>query len=280
MMSVAVYLRFDGYTDGGIRMNEMNWIEGQLIALGEYVRERYADRDTVTVSSKKDANDLLTEVDLEVQRRLSEAIRHDFPDDVIVAEELDMDGFVEGSDARSWVLDPIDGTQNFVRGIYPAFGISVALAEHGLPIAAGVAMPMTHDLFLATKDGGAFRNGMRLQVSGVPALDVARVEIDFGDPESRPGTLAMFSDIITGAGQIRCHCAAVVGLCSVATGDGDAYFHVGLHPWDYAASMLIVEEAGGRMTRANGSAIHLFDHGVGIIATNGRIHEEVLSTVS
>ncbi len=260
-------------------MNEIELVRESLARLMPYVAERYSDRSKVSVWSKSEANDLLTEVDEEVQRRLTKLIGEAFPGDDILGEELGMSGMPANPKGRCWILDPIDGTQNFVRGLFPAFGISIAFAEGGQVRAGGVGMPMTGDVFLAERGRGAARNGNPLSVSSVDALGLARVEIDFGNPAIREETLARFTRLAVGAGQVRCHCAAVVGLCSVATGDMDGYFHVALAPWDYAAAALIVEEAGGRVTHLDGSPLDLFGANKSLLATNGRIHEESLNTV-
>ena len=260
--------------------HEYEFIKKSLFVLMPYVAERYGDRPKVSVWSKSDANDLLTEVDEEVQRRLTKLIGEAFPGDAILGEELGMSGMPADPKGRCWVLDPIDGTQNFVRGLFPAFGISIAFAADGNVRAGGVGMPMTGDVFLAERGRGATRNGNPLAVSSVDALGLARVEIDFGNPAIREETLARFTKLAIHAGQVRCHCAAVVGLCSVATGDMDGYFHVALAPWDYAAAALIVEEAGGRVTHLDGSALNLFGADKSLLATNGRIHDESLGIVT
>jgi fructose-1,6-bisphosphatase/inositol monophosphatase family enzyme len=108
---------------------------------------------------------------------------------------------------------------------------------------------------------------------------VARAELDFGGPWDRPGTLAAFDAVMRQTGQLRCHCAAVIGLCSVATGDMDAYFHVGLSPWDFAAGQIIVEEAGGTVTRLDGRPVHVFDGHRGLLATNGLLHRGLMELI-
>jgi len=260
-------------------MNEIQFVRESLNDLAVFVRAKYASRASVRISEKREANDLLTEVDLAVQEELVKRITKAYPNDFIAAEEAGFSRLPEDPNVRAWVIDPIDGTQNFVRGLFPSFGISLALAEGGTPLLGGVAVPMTGDLFTAQRGSGAFRNGERLSVSTISTVGLVRAEIDFGGPWDRPGTLAAFDTVIRNAGQIRCHCAAVIGLCSVATGDMDAYFHVGLHPWDYAAGQVIVEEAGGTVTRLDGKPAHLFDGGHGLLATNGHVHNDLLEII-
>lgn len=260
-------------------MRELEFIERVLAEVSPYAAERYAERANIAVTSKTGANDLLTEADLEIQKRIESALRRAFPHDHLVAEEAGLDRLPEDARARCWYVDPIDGTQNFVRGLFPEFGISIAFAVDGQVRAGGVAVPLQNDLYLARRDGGAFRNGEPLRVSSVPVLTNARVEVDFGNQNIREETLRRFAGVITHAGQMRCHCAAVIGLCAVATGDADAYFHVSLAPWDYAAALLSVEEAGGRATDLHGRPVLVHTPRSGILATNGLIHDESLRTI-
>ena len=271
-------------------MKEMDLIEQVLKATSVLVREKYSERANVSVTSKSEANDLLTEVDVAVQEHIVEQISHLFPDDLIAAEEGDFANIPSDPDCRCWVIDPIDGTQNFVRGLFPTFGISVALAVGGTAVAGGVALPIPRDIFLAERGAGAFRSsggfseaagrGHRLTVTQTAEVGLSRIEIDFSGRRVRDETLRRAGKVITTAGQIRCNCATVVALCSIASGDMEAFVHVALNPWDYAAGQLIVEEAGGRATRLDGSPLRLFDGGRGVLITNGHIHQEVLSLLS
>ena len=261
-------------------LKETAFIEGLLRELADYVRARYGERHTVDISAKRDANDLVTEVDVAVQQQAQRRIAEAFPHDRFIGEEEGCDVIPSEVGLRAWVMDPIDGTQNFVRSMYPAFGISLAFVEDGVIRASGVMMPIDNDLFLAEHGGGTLRNGQLIRVSDVPSVELARLEVDFGGRHVRARTLEVSSELMRQVGQIRCHCAAVIGLCSVACADTDAYIHVGLKPWDYAASVLIVEEAGGVVSRMDGSPIRVFGDRHDVIATNGRFHAELLGTLT
>ncbi len=258
-------------------MNETAFIERVLKATAILVREKYAARENIKVTSKSEANDLLTEVDLAVQEYAVEQIAQHFPEDCIAAEEGDFAHLPADQNCRCWVIDPIDGTQNFVRGLFPAFGISISLAVGGVPVAGGVALPISSDVFLAERGAGAFRNGRPLKVTDVPEVGLARIEVDFSGRSEREETLRRASKVLTTAGQIRCNCSTVVALCSIASGDMEGFIHVALNPWDYAAGQVIVEEAGGVATRLDGSPLRLFDGRRGVLVTNGHIHQEVMS---
>lgn len=260
-------------------MKELEFIKSVLDDMAIFVRSKYAMRDGMRVSTKREANDLLTEVDLAVQEEIVSRIREAFPKDQIFAEEDGLHELPADRDGRTWLIDPIDGTQNFVRGLFPAFGISLGFAVEGKPVAGGVAVPGKGELFLAEKGGGAFRNGERIVVSDVDAMGSARAEIDFSGPWDREEILQRFSPLMIAIGQVRCHCAAVIGLCSIATADMDAYVHVALNPYDYAAAMIIVEEAGGLVTRLDGRPIHVFDGGRGVLASNGVLHDALMGVI-
>lgn len=261
-------------------MIEIELIENAFAAVTPYVRERHADKAGMEISSKDHATDLLTEVDLEVQRRVAAMITEAFPHDLIVAEEEGRTRYPDDPNARAWLIDPIDGTQNFVRSLLPEFGISIAFAQDGLLVAGGVSFPITGDVFLAGRGAGALHNGCTTRVSDVRSLTTARVEIDFGGPSIRQRTLDRAGSILLHTGQFRCHCAAVLGLCSIASGDSDAYVHVALSPWDYAAGLLLAEEAGGRSSDFHGNPIHLFRENDGILVSNGHLHDELLAHIN
>ena len=261
-------------------MDEVKFIADVLAEVSPWVRERYGDRSALTVNTKSGVMDLVTAVDTEAQERIVARIRAEFPDDAIVAEEAGMDRAPAPDAKRCWYIDPIDGTQNFVRALFPAFGVSIAFGDADRAISAGVALPMLDTVFLAGRGAGATRNGNRTRVSDVAALESAKVEVDFGAPQVREKTLHEYAKVMTQSGQVRSYCSAVVGLCSVAAGESDAYCHSGLSPWDYAAAGLVVEEAGGKMTRPDGTSIQLNDPiNRGIVATNGRLHAACLEAV-
>lgn len=257
--------------------NELAFIERFLAENAGYVREKYGDRAGLTVTAKSHATDLLTEVDLTVQKRAMEAIAAAYPGDAFVGEEGEHADPPENPRGRCWIMDPIDGTSNFVRGMYPIFGISLAFAEDGVAQAAGVALPMTGDVFLASRGAGAFHNGRPVKVSEVQTLDACRVDVDFSGVADREAMLRKAPRLLTAAGQIRCQGSAVASICQIASNDADAYVHMSLSPWDYAAAQLIVEEAGGIATRLDGTPLRLFDGGKGTLFSNGALHESLLA---
>jgi len=260
-------------------MLELDFIETFLRENAPYVKAQHAARGKVTMTVKSNASDLLTEADLTVQQRAVDALADAFPNDRLVAEEGEYAAYPEDPDARCWVLDPIDGTNNFVRGLFPCFGISLAFAEHGVPRAGGVMLPVTGDLFLAARDKGATLNGEPIRVSDIQDIAAAKVEVEFGWTAERGTMLDRASEVIKRVGQVRCSGSAVAGLCQIACAEMDGYVHMTLKPWDYAASQIIVEEAGGVATRLDGGPVALFDGKSGLLVSNGAIHEALRTLI-
>lgn len=260
-------------------MTELEFIQSTLEELAAYVRGKYAERDQVGVQSKAKSTDLMTEVDVAVQQRAMALVAEEFPGDLFVAEEEGMGARPDEPDRRCWIVDPIDGTQNFVRGLYPTFGISVAFAVGGEVAAGGISLPIQDDLFLAERGAGAFRNGERIRVSDAASVEQAWIEVDLGGAAGRKPILDVTARLMDIAGAVRCQCACVVGMCSVAAGELDGYVHYGMYPWDFAAAKLIVEEAGGKVTDFSGAPVTLFDPHYGLVGSNGVFHEEFLATL-
>ena len=244
-----------------------------------YARDKFKDRAGITVTSKRSATDLLTEVDLTLQKRAVDLIRNVYPGDDIVAEEGEFSQLPAHPNARCWVMDPIDGTNNFVRGMFPIFAISLAFAIHGRTVAAGMAFPGTGEMLLAEEDKGAYLGDTRLSVSQVQQMSEARIDLDFGGTSDRNAWLERGQELIRCSGQLRCHGSAVAAIAQVATGDLDAFVHMTLNPWDYAAGMLVVEEAGGMCSRLDGKPLKLFDGKEGVLISNGAIHKDILRRI-
>ncbi len=260
-------------------MTEIGFIKCFLEDNIGYARAKFADRASLTVTSKANASDLLTEVDLTLQKRAVDQIRATFPGDEIVAEEGEFSRMPASPNARCWVMDPIDGTNNFVRGMFPVFAISLAFAIHGRTVAAGMAYPGTGDIYLAEEGKGAFVNETRLLVSQVQQVAESRVDLDFGGVEDRNAWMERAQSLFRQSGQVRCHGSAVAAIGQVASGDLDAFVHMTLNPWDYAAGMLVVEEAGGVCSRLDGKTLKLFDGKDGVLITNGAIHKEIIRLI-
>ncbi|MDT4941043.1 MAG: monophosphatase [Pseudonocardiales bacterium] len=202
-------------------------------------------RDTGTggirIAAKSTATDLVTEVDRAVERWLVERIRALRPDDGILGEE---GGGRPGTSGVRWVVDPIDGTVNFVLGL-PQFAVSVAAEVEGRSVAGAVANPLTGETFRARIGGGAHLGAERLTGPRQVALSRAVIGTGFGyDATVRARQVAAVVPLLPAVGDLRRLGAASLDLCFVAAGRLDAYFEAGLNLWDHAAGGLIATEAG------------------------------------
>lgn len=260
-------------------MSALNFMEDILGKTGDYIRECYANRGALSVNSKAHANDFLTTVDIKVQKQLILEILKTFPDDAILAEESGLNIYPDTVPERCWAIDPIDGTQNFLRGLFPAFGVSLALIERGVIVAGGIYMPIQDDLFLAASGMGAVKNNKALKVTGISELAMARVDIDFNGPINRKEIIKRAGGILLKAGQIRSNACSVVGFCSVASGEDDVYMVLGINTWDIAAGLILVTEAGGKVSRFDGSPVNPFDGGKDVLVSNGVLHDLCLKEI-
>lgn len=232
-------------------------------------------REGATVHHKS-ATELMSDADVEAERGIVEVIRETFPDHEVLGEETHR-GALDAE--HLWVIDPIDGTNNFVHGI-PQFGISIAYVHRGVRTAGVVYHPSLDEMFSAVRDGGAFLNGERIGVS--PAASLAEAIGVTGFPYERGvptrATLDAMGAFFEGGVQgMRRLGAASLDLCYVAAGRLEFYFEYDLKPWDFAAGALLVEEAGGRITTPDGAELPLARGG--LLASNGVLHEECLAVV-
>jgi myo-inositol-1(or 4)-monophosphatase len=203
----------------------------------------------MAVSAKSTATDLVTQVDRRVERWLTEEIAAVRPDDAVLGEES---GGRAGTSRVRWVLDPIDGTVNFVLGL-PQFAVSVAAELDGTVVAGAVMNPVSGELFHARAGGGAWLGEQRL--SGPREVPLARAVIGTGfsyDAAGRSRQIALVAELLPLIADIRRLGAASLDLCAVAAGRLDGYFEAGLNPWDYSAGALIAAEAGCAVTGLRG----------------------------
>jgi myo-inositol-1(or 4)-monophosphatase len=207
---------------------------------GELARTRRAGGFTVT--TKSTPTDVVTEVDQAVESWLIEAISARRPDDAILGEER---GGRPGTSGVRWILDPIDGTVNFLLDI-PAWAVSVAAELNGQVVAGCVFNPSSGETFHARLGGGAFLGDQRLSGPRDVPLDRAVVGTGFGYlAQRRAGQSAVLAQLLPLIADIRRIGSASLDLCAVGAGRLDAYYEVGLNPWDWAAGLLIASEAGG-----------------------------------
>lgn len=219
--------------------------------------------------------DFVTEVDLLSEKAILDFIRRRHPSHRILAEES---GESEAASEYLWIVDPLDGTTNYLRGL-PVFSVSIALMKGDSLVAGAVFDPLRGELFHAERGGGAFLNGNPIKVSG--NAEEGKVLLATGFPFrakhlSAPYFTSMAA-LFARCGDFRRAGSAALDLANVACGRLDGFWEVTLGRWDIAAGVLLVEEAGGRVSDIWGGPTHLqCGH---IAASNGRIHELITETV-
>jgi myo-inositol-1(or 4)-monophosphatase len=227
--------------------------------------------------SKKGPADFVSTADLKAERVLKEELAKARPDYAFLMEESGASG-VSGSEGRRWVVDPLDGTTNFLHGL-PHFAISIALEEKGEIIAALIYDPIKEEQFHAEKGGGAFLNDRRLRVSGRTRMEDAL--IGTGIPfkgHGEHGTFAAEVERVSAeVAGVRRWGAATLDLAYVAAGRLDGFWERGLSPWDIAAGALLVREAGGYFSTLDGKPWTLGSDAV--LAANSYLHQPLASLV-
>ena len=230
---------------------------------------------------EKDRMDYASEVDGLAEAEIIKELRRANPDYAVLGEE----GGAQGKGGRfTWVIDPLDGTSNYLRG-YPHWCVSIALVENGEPIHGVVFDPLRNDLFTASRGGGAQLNDRKIRVSERRELTGAMLATGFAPRErARAGAqLDCIRELLRDAEDVRRGGSAALDLAYVAAGRVDAYFEAGLQPWDIAAGVLLVREAGGMVSDFRGANTgHLDVRGTGsrqLIAGNLKLCVPLQKTI-
>lgn len=224
------------------------------------------------IAEYKGKTNLVTQTDRQSEEIIINEIQTNFPTHGIIAEESER---INTESEYQWIIDPLDGTTNFVHG-YPSFGISIGVMHHDEYICGIVKeLPVNH-IYSAIKGKGAFCDGKQIHVSSVETLNKSLLVTGFGYEHGKKWSANMklfkkFTDITQGVRRLG---AAAVDLCHVASGKVDGFWEFDLKPWDTAAGILIVQEAGGIVTKMDGSKYSI--HHPQILATNGKIHSDML----
>lgn len=213
--------------------------------------------------------DLVTDTDVAVEEFLKEELLKAFPSSRFLAEESSGDA---GLQDMTWVIDPVDGTTNFAHAL-PFVATSVALWHQGRPVLGVVNLPLMNELFAASLGGGTTLNGKPVSVSQTEKIEESLFATGFpyAIGEHLEGILERLRRLLPLVRGVRRPGAAALDLAYVACGRYDAFYEEALNPWDTAAGMLLVTEAGGAVSRVDGEAYEPGDPD--ILATNGRIHE-------
>ncbi|HEV2500245.1 MAG TPA: inositol monophosphatase family protein [Terriglobia bacterium] len=239
---------------------------------GALLNERYERPHEI---SYKRPMDIVTEADRRSEALITERLRKSYPSHGIVAEE---GGGNKSSSDYCWYVDPLDGTTNFAHG-FPMFCVSLGLARRNEVIAGVIYDPTRNELYTAEQGGGAFRNGVRLRVSTIENLSEALLATGFPphttDHERNIQYYFRFTQLSHG---VRRAGSAALDLCMVASGRLDGFWELKLNPWDKAAGVLMVTEAGGRVSDLSSGAFGLLEDE--IFASNGLVHEPMIQVFS
>jgi myo-inositol-1(or 4)-monophosphatase len=266
------------------------------LAAGAVMRQNYQKPHEITM---KGAIDPVTETDFQCQEIILAMIRQAFPDHGFLAEEKGGEGIVEPPPPAAadhahpglaweadplrptcrWIIDPLDGTVNFAHG-FPMFCVSIALETDGVLDYGVIYDPLRDELFEARKGAGASLNGQPIRVSRTAHLSRALIATGFPyDIRERvPETLARLGRMLAHTQGVRRGGSAALDLCYVACGRLDGFYEENLKPWDTAAGLIIVTEAGGKITTFDGRDYDIYSPN--ILASNGVLHSKLLSCLN
>jgi myo-inositol-1(or 4)-monophosphatase len=225
---------------------------------GQIINRASNDLDLIKVSTKQ-PNDFVTEVDKAAEASIIETLVEAYPSYGILAEESgETAGKGDGDSEYQWIIDPLDGTTNFIHGL-PQYAVSIALAKNGILEQAVVFDPNRNELFTASKGGGAFLNERRIRVSRRLKLQDSLIGTGFPYRmfDKADSYLAIFKELTQKTAGLRRPGAASLDLANVACGRYDAFWEFGLSPWDMAAGALLISEAGGLVSDLHGDADYL-----------------------
>ncbi len=240
---------------------------------GAVLRDRFGRVDV----REKGPGDLVTEADLASQRMIAKAIADAFPEHTLLAEE---EGVRPDPDRPwRWIVDPLDGTVNFAHR-FPFWTVSIALEHQGELVVGVIHDPIAGSLYSTSKGGGTTLDGSPIRVSEPlklgESLITAAFPTRFGD--DAPTQLALMGRFSTNTHSVRRTGSTAYNLAILAAGGCEVCFGTHVHPWDVAAGVLLVREAGGRVTQLNGDPYNLY--GKEILATNGLVHDEAVRAVA
>jgi myo-inositol-1(or 4)-monophosphatase len=229
----------------------------------------------INVTRKSNAIDLVTEADHESEAVVIEVLQRALPTHAILAEESG--GSTEAGEHR-WIIDPLDGTTNFAHG-FPQFCVSIAYERRGRLHTAVIFDAFKKELFIARRGKGARLNGKSIRVTRAQSLDTALLATGFAYDrrERRRFYLSFWEAFMLRTHGVRRTGSAALDLAWVACGRTDAFWEFGLKQWDVAAGALMVEEAGGHVSNMDGSVLDL--SAGNIVASNGRLHQEMIETI-
>lgn len=235
---------------------------------GEYFQKR------VGIHHKGEIN-IVTDVDIACQKRIIEFIEKSYPDDYIIAEEKDN---VFDEKGNKWIVDPLDGTTNYAHG-YPFFCTSIAYEVKGEVVVGVIYNPIFNELFFSQKGHGAYFNGEKIRVSSINDMKQALLSTGFPYdlPTSKKNNINHFVNFLYHAQAVRRDGSAAMNLAYIACGRFDGHWEMKLNPWDMAAGVLLVREAGGTITDFKGEGFSIY--GDELVASNGLLHDQLIEVL-
>src|ERR1041385_633798 len=242
---------------------------------GKILKQHLGNVRDVRRKSGQEKN-LVTEIDKRSEEAIIRIIKRHHPGHSILAEETGRKG---GESDFTWIIDPLDGTTNYVHAL-PVFCVSIGLEHKGTIVAGVIYDPNSDELFSAERGGGAFLNGKRIRVSDVDSLGKSLLVTGFPYTIAEdPGpAVAHFVRFLTRAQAVRRMGSAAIDLAYVAAGRFDGFWEASLNPWDMAAGVLLVEEAGGCVSGFSGQPFSIY--GQELVASNRLVHQEMIETLS
>lgn len=237
---------------------------------------RHYFNGSFVISNKEGINNLVTEADHASEKAIIEAIKTEFPGHFILSEET---GELSADSDTKWIIDPIDGTVNFANGI-PLCCVSIGIEKQGNMVMGAVYNPFMNEFYFAEIGKGAFLNDKQIHVSEKSAVINSCLVTGFPYTylDTPNGPIQVFEKLIRKGIPVRRLGSAAIDLCWVAAGRFDGFYEHKLQAWDSAAGFLLVEEAGGKVTDFKGA--HYSPYQPHLLATNGKIHNELLSIVN
>lgn len=241
----------------------------------QIILHKFDRLDTITIK-EKNINDFVSEVDHASEQAIIETLKEAYPEHSILSEEF---GVVEGNPNEQWIIDPLDGTTNFIHGV-PHFCISIAFKQDGKLEHGLVYDPIRQELFTASRGKGARLNDKRIRVSGCSNISHALIGTGFPVRQHQQlgHYLKMFESIFTKSSGIRRNGAAALDLAYVAAGRFDGFWELCLQPWDIAAGTLLIQEAGGLVSDLYGN--NTFMESGNIVAGNSKVFKAMLQTIN
>ncbi len=260
----------------------VEFLKNLLRTSGEILKQGFGSISKY--ETKQDQSNIVTEYDFKSEKEITRLIQLSYPDHNILGEE---DGFSNKGSEYTWIIDPLDGTSNYAAGI-PWFGVLIALLKNDQPMLSGAFLPISDELYYATKGGGAFKNDQKIQVSGERNLRniLCCYSLDFSeDPSRTEQEVHIIKRLVQSCRNMR-STNSLVDFCFTAEGKLGAAINQTMKVWDIAATQLILEEAGAVVTDIDGNQIvyDLSDHSINqnfsAIAASPVLHEKIRALIN